>query len=119
MDHIQSQVRENTDQEEKNKGDGNHSNGHENNKDFTAMRDESARSTSNDALNKIGKTVSVTPANKNKIIQKELREHGLSSMKTWLLWLQRAGGFWFGTTIVILMAIDRSLYVVVEWLMAT
>merc|ERR1719343_496567 len=52
------------------------------------------------------------------IMQKELREHGLSSMKTWFLWFKRAGGIWFGMIVILLMGLDRFFYVVVEWFLA-
>ena len=66
-----------------------------------------------------GKDTGNALSDNQKIMQKELREHGLSSMKTWLLWFKRAGGAWYGTTIVILMGLDRFFYVVVEWFLAT
>jgi ABC-type multidrug transport system fused ATPase/permease subunit len=53
-----------------------------------------------------------------RLIQVEQREHGLSSIKTWLLWFQRAGGIPFFTIQVIFMTLDRSLYVAVEWFLA-
>lgn len=111
VDHIQSQVREDINGEEKittkkrvgdNDGEVENENENEISK-FTA---------SSDAANE------TTKSKKGKIMQKELREHGLSSMKTWLLWFKRAGGAWFGITIFILMAIDRSAYVAVEWFLA-
>lgn len=115
VDHIQSQVREDITGEEKivmKKSGGD--NGDE------TMENENENKTSNPAA------VSSDTANEptkskqgqNKLMQKELREHGLSSMKTWLLWFKRAGGAWFGITVVVLMAIDRSAYVAVEWFLA-
>jgi ABC-type multidrug transport system fused ATPase/permease subunit len=108
VDHIQSQVRENTEddeaegEKEKNKHD-----------EARDSRGESSKDTSTKNGNN-----RLSPSNGDKIMQKELREHGLSSMKTWLLWFKRAGGAWFGITVVVLMAIDRFAYVAVEWFLA-
>lgn len=55
---------------------------------------------------------------KGRLIQVEQREHGLSSLKTWLLWFQRAGGLWFIVPQITLMTIDRFAYVAVEWFLA-
>jgi ABC-type multidrug transport system fused ATPase/permease subunit len=52
---------------------------------------------------------------KGRLIQVEQREHGLSSMKTWLLWFRRAGGLPFIVTQLLLMTIDRFVYIMVEW----
>ena len=61
---------------------------------------------------------SVEGASKSqRLIQIEQREHGLSSIKTWLLWFKRAGGTFFFIPQVLLMTIDRFLYVAVEWLL--
>jgi len=49
-----------------------------------------------------------------RLIQVEQREHGLSSLRTWLLWFQRAGGWKFMSLQLIFMGIDRLLYVTVE-----
>jgi hypothetical protein len=51
----------------------------------------------------------------NKIMHKELRKHGLSSFKTWLLWFQRAGGICYIVTVFLLLLIDRSAYVYGWW----
>ena len=53
-----------------------------------------------------------------RLIQVEEREHGLSSIKTWLLWFQRAGGIRFLFFQVLFMAIDRFIYVANEWFLA-
>ena len=53
-----------------------------------------------------------------KLMTIEEREHGLSSLKVWLLWFQRAGGFLFLSTQIILMAIDRFFYVAIEYWLA-
>eukprot|EP00980_Cylindrotheca_fusiformis_P019578 scaffold6784_cov108-Cylindrotheca_fusiformis.AAC.20 len=53
-----------------------------------------------------------------RLIQVEQREHGLSSMKTWLLWFQRAGGMIFFTLQVVFMALDRLVYVAIEYFLA-
>jgi len=53
-----------------------------------------------------------------RLMQVEEREHGLSSLKTWLLWFNRAGGARFMVLQVLFMAIDRTVYVATEWLLA-
>jgi len=109
VDHIQSQVRENTEEEDQVEGEK------EKNKQKEAR--DSRGESSKDTSTKTGND-RLSPSNDDKIMQKELREHGLSSMKTWLLWFKRAGGAWFGITVVVLMAIDRFAYVAVEWFLA-
>lgn len=52
------------------------------------------------------------------LMQVEEREHGLSSLKTWMLWFQRAGGWRFMSLQLLFMAIDRFVYVSVEWFLA-
>jgi len=110
VDHIQSQVRENTDEEDKG-----------NKRSSQSTKTAKERNVDDDASTKDTTTKHGidSSSNENKIMKKELREHGLSSMKTWLLWFQRAGGLWFGTTVVVLMGIDRFFYVVVEWFLAS
>ena len=115
VDHIQSQVRENTNDEEDKANKKSSSSQNSTNKakdEHNVDKDASTK----DATAKHGHKDDFS--NDKKIMKKELREHGLSSMKTWLLWFQRAGGLWFGATIVILMTIDRFFYVVVEWFLA-
>ena len=47
----------------------------------------------------------------------EEREHGLSSLNTWLLWFRRAGGLQFLGTLILAMIFDRLAYVALEfWL---
>lgn len=48
----------------------------------------------------------------------EEREHGLSSLSTWLLWFKHAGGLLFLLTQILFMAIDRFAYVAVEYWIA-
>jgi len=48
----------------------------------------------------------------------EEREHGLSSVSTWLLWFKHAGGPVFFFLQVLFMAIDRFAYVAVEYWLA-
>lgn len=48
----------------------------------------------------------------------EEREHGLSSLTTWLLWFKHAGGVLFLFLQVLFMAIDRFAYVAVEYWIA-
>ena len=49
------------------------------------------------------------------LIKKEEREHGLSSVRTWLLWFKHAGGIFFLSFQIMFMAIDRISYVGVEY----
>ena len=52
-----------------------------------------------------------------KLMSVETREHGHSSLKTWLLWFKYAGGIPFLFVQVSLMALDRLAYVGTEvWL---
>ena len=53
-----------------------------------------------------------------KLMTVEEREHGLSSLRVWLLWFQRAGGVHFLFTQILLMAIDRFFYVAIEYWLA-
>jgi ABC-type multidrug transport system fused ATPase/permease subunit len=47
----------------------------------------------------------------------EDREHGLSSLKTWMLWFRYAGGAYFISILIVAMVIDRLAYVASEfWL---
>lgn len=55
---------------------------------------------------------------RGKLIQVEQREHGLSSIKTWLLWFRRAGGMPFFILQVLFMGLDRVVYVAIEWFLA-
>jgi len=48
----------------------------------------------------------------------EDREHGLSSLTTWLLWFKHAGGTYFLFFQILFMSIDRFMYVGVEWWIA-
>ena len=111
VDHIQSQVREITNEEANKETSSDGDSGKEKEK-----RDATATKPS-EMENKQGRNNK--SSNNDKIMQKELRQHGLSSMKTWLLWFKRAGGAWYGIVIVILMALDRGSYVVVDWFLAT
>ena len=96
VDHINSQVRENTEERDsKDKGG-------EKKKAMEDVKVENALD-----LN-----------NKTKIMQKETREHGLSSLKTWLLWFQRAGGWWFVGIMFILLVVDRGAYIATELFLA-
>ncbi|CAB9525310.1 Oligomycin resistance ATP-dependent permease YOR1 [Seminavis robusta] len=53
-----------------------------------------------------------------RLIQAEKREYGISSLSTWMLWFRRAGGMCFFVTQVLLFAVDKLLYVAVEWFLA-
>jgi ABC-type sulfate/molybdate transport systems ATPase subunit len=95
VDHINSQVRENTENTEKSDSD------------IEVEGDLG-----------IEKQQVESQAKKKRIMQKESREHGLSSLKTWLLWFQRAGGVWFIGSQIVFLTIDRFAYVAVEWFLA-
>lgn len=92
VDHINSQVRENT--------------------------EESDSEEEEEVDKKLAKRQNSKGINKVKIMQRETREHGLSSLKTWLLWFQRAGGVWFMGSQIIFLTIDRFAYIAVEWFLA-
>lgn len=53
-----------------------------------------------------------------KLITIEERVHGLSSVSTWLLWFQRAGGVFYLFFQLLFMSIDRFSYVAVEFFLA-
>jgi ABC-type multidrug transport system fused ATPase/permease subunit len=93
VDHINSQVRENTEEDPGSKDDAN-------------------------VGKKKGKRQTRNTKQKSTIMQKETREHGLSSLRTWLLWFQRAGGACFMGLQIIFLAIDRFAYIAVEWFLA-
>ena len=48
----------------------------------------------------------------------EEREKGLSSFKTWKIWFQGAGGWFFAIFQIILLGMDRSAYIATEWWLA-
>lgn len=48
----------------------------------------------------------------------EEREHGISSLNTWLLWYKHAGGFYFMGVMAMLMIVDRFAYVALEYWLA-
>jgi ATP-binding cassette subfamily C (CFTR/MRP) protein 1 len=48
----------------------------------------------------------------------EDREHGLSSLKTWMLWFRYAGRFYFVGGLIIFMILDRIAYVAMEYWIA-
>jgi hypothetical protein len=100
VDHINSQVRENT--EERDSEDEAED---EETKEKASLLKE--------------KEKEGTGKKKNKIMQKETREHGLSSLKTWLLWFQRAGGWWFVSIMFIFLVVDRFAYIATEWFLAS
>jgi hypothetical protein len=50
-----------------------------------------------------------------KVITVEEREHGLSSLKTWLLWFKYAGGVPFILMQFLLLTLDRLAYVASEY----
>jgi len=58
-------------------------------------------------------------AHKGEIKEAERREHGVSSLRIWLLWFKYAGGILFITVQITLMALDRGSYVAIDfWLAA-
>ena len=56
---------------------------------------------------------------KGEIKTVETREHGVASIKIWLLWFKYAGGLLFISIQVLLMAADRGSYVAIDWWLAT
>jgi ATP-binding cassette subfamily C (CFTR/MRP) protein 1 len=64
-------------------------------------------------------TTLVKKEKKGSLITIEQREHGLSSLGTWLLWCKHAGGFSFMSLQVLFMTIDRFAYVAVEYWLAS
>jgi len=48
----------------------------------------------------------------------EEREHGLSSINTWLLWFKHAGGAVFLGILMLLLTLDRFMYVATEYWLA-
>lgn len=69
--------------------------------------------------NAVGRDLKVPANQANKadgdLMKIETREHGLSSLRTWLLWFKHAGGIPFFATQVLLMIIDRCFYVATEY----
>lgn len=55
---------------------------------------------------------------KGKLMKIEEREHGLSSIRTWMLWFKHAGGLPFLLTQVAFMTVDRFAYVASEYWLA-
>jgi len=53
-----------------------------------------------------------------KLMSMEQREHGLSSIKTWLLWFRHAGGIGYVLILIVSLGIDRTAYVATEWWLA-
>jgi len=66
---------------------------------------------------KVGARASTLLSGK-KIMTEEEREHGLSSLSTWLVWFKHAGGLPFILGHVFFMTIDRFTYVAVEYWIA-
>lgn len=76
----------------------------EGNSDGTIVTDEEVRAENNIAT--------------DTLMTVEEREHGLSSLRTWLLWFKHAGGIFFLSSQILFMAIDRFAYVAVEYWLA-
>uniref|UniRef100_A0A6S8ZK17 Uncharacterized protein n=1 Tax=Chaetoceros debilis TaxID=122233 RepID=A0A6S8ZK17_9STRA len=53
------------------------------------------------------------------LMTEEERDFGLSDVKTWFTWFKYAGGAWFVTLVVVSLTIDRGLYVMTEWWLAS
>lgn len=64
------------------------------------------------------KPMESTNISDGKLMTVEEREHGISSLRTWLLWFQRAGGLPFIAMMLFLMAFDRVAYVASEYWLA-
>lgn len=61
--------------------------------------------------------ITKTPSSPDPLMTVEDREHGLSSLNTWILWFRRAGGLFFLGTLTLAMIFDRMAYVALElWL---
>ena len=54
-------------------------------------------------------------ADRGRLIQAEMRERGLSSLQTWLLWFKRRGGLPLFMTKFIFMAVDRLAYIAIDF----
>jgi len=59
-----------------------------------------------------------TEAPKGELKSDEQREHGVSSVRIWLLWFFYAGSFFFIIMQLIFMTMDRGSYVVIDWWLA-
>lgn len=91
VNHIQSQIRENTKNNEVLRNNRNDTINPRT--DSKNRREPNDTSTNESTVNKASylQRQQQEIANK-KIMQKELRQHGLSNAATWLLWFRRAGG---------------------------
>ena len=58
-------------------------------------------------------------ARKCEITESETREHGVSSLRIWLLWFKYAGGILFITLQITFMGLDRGSYVAIDFWLAT
>ena len=87
----------------------------------STVREDTAENLSDDEgiEEKVGEDEEVKETKGVSLIQVEQREHGLSSLRTWLLWFQRAGGWKFMSLQIILMGLDRVLYVAVEFFLVS
>ncbi|CAB9504527.1 Oligomycin resistance ATP-dependent permease YOR1 [Seminavis robusta] len=97
VEHIRSSVQEDTSE-----------------KNETEPNQGTRKSVSNEAGNGRASTLQKS----KKIMTVEEREHGLSSLATWLLWFKHAGGIPFIVAHVLFMTIDRFTYVAVEYWLA-
>lgn len=61
---------------------------------------------------------SVRGGEKQTMMTVEEREHGRSSLRTWLLWFSHAGGLFFLSFQIIFMTVDRFAYVATEFWLA-
>ena len=87
----------------------------------STVREDTAENQSDDVGigNKSGEDDEVNEKKGDRLIQVEQREHGLSSLRTWLLWFKRAGGWKFMSLQIIFMGLDRVLYVAVEFFLVS
>lgn len=58
-------------------------------------------------------------ARRGEIIESERREHGISSLRIWLLWFKYAGGILFIILQITFMSLDRGSYVAIDFWLAT
>lgn len=78
----------------------------------SSASDEQHKDTTEDRL-----TDQPTKLNVN-LMKNEDREHGLSSLKTWLLWFRYAGGIRYTSLVVLFLSLDRFTYVLIEYWLA-
>jgi ABC-type multidrug transport system fused ATPase/permease subunit len=80
---------------------------------------ESSRESRTDVTSQPSMIAKDADKSKGGVTTEEQREHGVSSVQTWLLWFKYAGGLFFVTIQIILMTCDRGSYVLIDWWLAT